>query len=46
MPEKADARLLGIKVGGLQEGRQIPTTAEAKYVGARAESKYATAFTT
>jgi len=44
MPEKADAHLLGIKVGGLQEGRQTPTSPEAKYVGGRAESKYAKAF--
>ena len=44
MPKKADAHLLGIKVGGLQEGRQTPTSPEAKYIGGRAESRYATAF--
>ena len=44
MPKKADAHLLGIKVGGLQEGRQVPVSSEAKYIGARAESRFVEGF--
>jgi len=45
MPKKADSKLLGIKVGGLQEGKQVPETAEAKYIGSIAERRHTEGFT-
>jgi len=44
MPKKADSKLLGIKVGGLQEGKQVPETAEAKYIGSIAERRHTEGF--